>query len=481
MTFRTFKSLPRPTTGGSSRHSHNGRDDGERFGSGEGATVRDDSRWDLMLAALAGLLLAYIWRLQDLYSIFAAIRFPLLMAAVSVVVFLMDGDRRRALTTIRHPIIWLATLILVIMVLSVPGSLYPGQSFSFITNDYIKTFLMMVLIAAGIRTFRDVERLVMVMVLGAMLYAWFILTRFTIGEGGRLSNLVYYDANDLAMVILSTIPLALYFISRRTGGAMKWVSMLGILLFIMAIVKSGSRGGFIGLVAVGIYLLIGFTAVPKKTRILAVSGATLLMLVFGSARYWEMMGTLLNPQEDYNWANDEGRGRTEIWKRGIGYMLANPLLGVGARAFPIAEGTLSYRAEGQQYGRGLKWSTAHNSFVEIGAELGVFALIAFVLLLYRAFRTARGTRRTTGLAPPSDAEAMGHALAGSVVGYAVAGFFLSQAFSAYLYAVLGIVVGLAKVTRGTAGPPVPGVPPRRARSIPSHRGSPVPAAPVARR
>lgn len=418
------------------------------------------SSWDLMLGAAAGMLLAYIWRLQGLYPILAKVQFPSLMVVVAVGIFVADRDRRRSLRSIAHPVAWAAGGMLAIAVLSVPGSLYPGLSFDFITNDFVKTLLLMVLVAAAIRTFEDVERLVRVLVLGAMLYSWYILTRFNVGMSGRLGNLIYYDANDLAFLIVSTIPLAVYLYSRRPGGRMKWVAAFGLVLFIMAIVKSGSRGGFIGLIAVGIYLLVGFNAIPKKTRMLAVSGSVLMMLAFGNSAYWNMMSTLLHPEDDYNWANDEGRGRTEIWKRGMGYMVTHPLLGVGAAAFPVAEGTLSPLAARQEYGRGLKWSASHNSFVQVGAELGVVALALFLYMLWQAFRSARGGGRLRSRGPPSREQALGHALAGSLVGYASAGFFVSMGYSAFLYALLALVVGLAKVA-GSSGPSAAGRPPAR--------------------
>ena len=472
MTFRMPNPLPSSGTASDSLPGVGHHHGGDPRVSRQRSAIAERSRWDLMLIALAGMLLAYIWRLQSLYPILAAIQFPSLVAAAAAVVFLLDKDRRRSLRSIRHPVVTAAGLIFVIMLLSAPAGLYAGQSVSFIKNDYLKTLLLMVLLAAGIRTFEDVERMVRILVLGAMLYSWYILTRFTVGMSGRLGNLVYYDANDLAFLIVCTIPLGVYFFSRKVPGRMKWVAAFGLLLFIMAIVKSGSRGGFLGLIAVGLYLLFGFGAVSKQTRLLTVIGSVGLMLVFGSAKYWEMMATLLNPQEDYNWANDEGRGRTEIWKRGLGYMMAHPLLGVGARNFPVAEGTISAKAQDEVYGRGVQRRAAHNSFVELGAELGVIALGLFIFMLGHAYRSARGIGGR-GPGPPTREKAMGHALAGSLVGYVTAGFFVSQAYSAFLYAILAIIVGLAKVT-STAGTPASNPAALRQPLARALRGAPLP-------
>ena len=108
-------------------------------------------------------------------------------------------------------------------------------------------------------------------------------------------------------------------------------------------------------------------------------------------------------------------------------------------------------------------------------------MLAFVWLQIRCFFVARtvGPKRQPGQ-PASDLEALGHALAGVVVAYVVCGFFLSQAYGAYSFAVYGLVLGLAKVTiLAQQGAAAPAGGPRRARARGGWRppaGSPVPGA-----
>ncbi|PYO83031.1 MAG: hypothetical protein DMD65_06865, partial [Gemmatimonadetes bacterium] len=142
------------------------------------------------------------------------------------------------------------------------------------------------------------------------------------------------------------------------------------------LVKMQSRGGFLGCVAVALYLLVCFDGMSPMKRWGAVAVPVLLLVALGNGGYFERMQTLLNPSADYNWSGNSETGRMEVWKRGIGYMLDHPFLGVGAQAFGIAEGTLAPEAARlEEYGKGFKWSTAHNAFVEVGAEIGVFGLL----------------------------------------------------------------------------------------------------------
>jgi O-antigen ligase len=138
-------------------------------------------------------------------------------------------------------------------------------------------------------------------------------------------------------------------------------------------------------------------------------------------------------------------------------MVSDPLTGVGARAFPVAEGTLSPLAVRQEYGIGLKWSAAHNSFVQIGAELGILGLIAFVAAIGTALRSlSRVANRSTH----SGAVSLARALSASLVGYCAAGFFLSQAYGSGLYLLLALAIALAAIAPAI---PVTAVAPRRVR------------------
>lgn len=392
-------------------------------------------RWDPLRIAGAGLILAYVWRFQDLFPLLNTIKFSTVASVVALGFFLLNGPSLKRLPVIfRHPVFRWALVMLGMMVLSVPASLYPGLSFSFIVNDHIKTFLMFVILATMIRGAADVERLALVNILGAAVYSYMILTHFRIGSNGRVENLDYYDANDIGMLLVGTIPLLVYFLRKGVPLRRRIPAFVTGPLVMMAVVRTGSRGAFLGLIAVAAYLLFRFTAIPRRARFGSLAVLALVLLFAASDQYWTMMSTLLHPTEDYNWSGNAQGGRMEIWKRGIGYMLRRPVTGVGVEAFPVAEGTISPLADRQQLGFGLKWSAAHNSFVQIAAELGIPGIVAFIAFLITAFRRL-GARERDG---PG---ALEQGLRGSIIGYAVTGFFLSQAYAAFLYALMGVIVG----------------------------------------
>ncbi|HEU0054814.1 MAG TPA: O-antigen ligase family protein [Longimicrobium sp.] len=408
------------------------------------ATAEAEPRWTIFHTTLAVLLLTYVWRLQDLFPVLQAVKLVPLASLAAIALFLvMDGGARLGAVS-RTPLFRLAGALLLLMVLSVPGSVFPGNSFRFIYQDHVKTFLLTVLLMAGVSSTRQVERLAAVQVAGAVIYTVFVLTHFD-PSGGRLQGLVFYDSNDLGMLLVCALPFAVLFLRPGRPVVVRLMAAAAIGVCVLGIVRSGSRGGLLGLAAVALYMLFRFTAFRRGARIGALVGGLALLLVIGNAQYWEMMETLLHPTTDYNWSGNSSEGRMEVWKRGVGYMADRPVLGVGVSGFYVAEGTLSPRARFQQYGRGMKWSAPHNSFVQVGAELGVTGLVLFLLLLRAGFRAARppGLASRDGARASPDL-ALGQALAASLLGYVVTGFFLSQAYAAFLYTLLGMIGAYAR-------------------------------------
>ncbi len=388
--------------------------------------------------------LVAVWRVQDLFPPLNTIKVQYLAPGLGLLVFLADGDPRRAARRLLSPLAYRLFGIGAMVALSIPTSVWPGKSFNFLLNDHAKTLLLMTLMAASIRSAADVTRYAIMHIGGAVVYSYFINTNFQVkARTGRLGDLIYYDSNDLALLLVCTIPLCVFFL-RPGAKAHLRVAASGVLgLLVFTLVRTGSRGGFLGFIACTVYLLFNFSALSKRVRLYAVGSLVAFIMVFGGERYWEMMSTLLNPKDDYNWSGDVGR--KQIWKRGVGYMLTHPLTGVGARGFPQAEGMISGISERQQYGIGLKWSAAHNSFVEVGAELGVIGLFLFVTAIYLAWKYVRSVGSPALRARAGPLGPMGHALGGTLIAYCVAGFFVSAGYSAFLYTIFAMILGMMKI------------------------------------
>lgn len=395
------------------------------------------------------LTLTTVWRLQNTVPVLAVLQLPSIAAVLSYVFLATNRNRRRSLRSIRHPVTSALVVFVSCIALSAPLGAYFGNTFAFLRQDYIKTFLMFVVVATSVRNLRDLETMVGAQLLGALIYSLVILVQFDVDASGRFDELLYYDANDLAMVLAMTLPMTVYFLRPRARMMWRIVALATFGVILVGIVKTGSRGGFLGIVAVMLYLVLRYRAIPAKVRLSAVAVFAVGLLVVGSAQYWQMMATMLNPKADYNYAGNSEGGRVEVWKRGLGYVREYPVLGVGAANFGWAEENLGRGAARKKQGQGTKRLTAHNSFVLAAAELGVVGFLVFCAILWRASVSARSNVRSamTGRARQADEAALGQALIASLLAYVVCGFFLSQTYAPMLHVLLGLIVALAKVQR----------------------------------
>lgn len=404
-----------------------------------------DHRWDLLLICVAGYILTAVGRVHQLFSILELLRPAILTGLLGIALYLFDHRGCR-----RPRFLWMNTtkwllVLLCWMALSVPGALLPGYSFDLVVDNFIKTVLMYVVMVGAVRGIRDVERLAGVYLFSASSYATVVLTRFDLGSGTewRLGHLYYYDANDFATFAVTAMPLGLYFTmaARRIGTRLFGLAALSVLT--VAFVRSGSRGGFIALVAVAAFVVVRYTAVPLRWRLGSLAIVGLLVLGAASDTYWRQMSTILS-DNDYN--HTEESGRVQIWRRGIGYMFTHPIVGVGPNNFGAAEGLLSPFAVRQQFGIGVRWNAPHNSFVQVGAELGIPGLVFFLALIASAFGALRGRDRDQESDDAESLPELRQVLTASIVGFVVGAFFLSLAYAEMLYTLIALAAGLHKVT-----------------------------------
>lgn len=403
--------------------------------------------WDLLLVSVAIYLASGVGRIHDLFPMLAPLK-PALLATVAGVGLLLlqqNGPRRIALLRSR-----VTTCLLGLVIwgaLSVPFALTGGIALSF-WMDFARAILMSVVIAASVRNSRDLERLGLVYFGVTVLYTIIILSRFQLGSADdwRLGRLYFYDANDLATLIVTAMPIGLYFALAHRRLVLRLAAVVGLMLLVVALIRSGSRGGFLAFLAIAAFILVGFTTIPRRARI---GGLVLILGVLSataSDRYWTQMQTIIRPHEDYNLTDDAGR--VKIWKRGIGYMLDRPVSGVGMGNFQTAEGTLSTLARQGEYGRGVRWGAAHNSFVQIGAELGIPGLLLFIVLIVSLFAALRRVTRAARTDPAStDLARLAQSLMAALVGFVVGGFFLSLAYSDMVYTLAAFSLALTKVAR----------------------------------
>lgn len=407
--------------------------------------VRDPLRISMLL-----LTVITVSRVHQHWHFIAALR-PALLLVVVLVAY--AGLNPRYLSTESLFRTWPAKLMAAFGLLACASAVFGislGNSGSFILSTYSKTLVYAFLLIAATRHAADLYTFVWAYVLSSGILVFFAefvfgLSRSSGSQTDRLSDLYTYDANDLGLVLLVGLALALWLFP----SASRWQkAFLTVLLFGVgsSLARTGSRGAFLGLIATGVGVLILLNTVTRGRRIGLLSVTALALVIGAPAGYWEQMRTILAPTADYNYTSQDGR--KEVLQRGLGYMLAYPVFGLGIANFTKAECTISEKAVRALQGEGIRCIAPHNSYVQAGAELGVPGLIVWLaMVLGGIVGLLRLRRRLPAAWARGDPEQRflyngTNYLALALVGFSVSSFFISFAYMDPIYILCAMTAGL---------------------------------------
>jgi O-antigen ligase len=357
---------------------------------------------------------------------------PALLATFGGLAILLANSTDAARTAaLRHPLMRLLLAYFGFIVLTVPFAMYSAQAFGIVRYFFPGVVLLLAILLCP-PDFRTVRRLQIGLVVAAIVYALYTNVSGRVSPTGRLSaGMGMYDSNDMAALLAMCFPLAAGLVaSRRSYERIAWC--VGALVLAVVVINSGSRGGMLGLGAGALVLALGLRGRFRVGALATLAVTTLLLWNF-SPTFNARMSTLANLDDDYNTTMETGR--KQVWKRGRGYIRENPIVGVGAGNFPIAEGEF-FKAY-YMGTRGAKWSAAHNAYVQAYAELGLLGGSLFVSLL--GFGVIRGLRLR--LTPSVRGAPRVHRpeFLASLCAFMVSAIFLSHAYFLPLVALLGLI------------------------------------------
>src|SRR5215467_6962673 len=346
-----------------------------------------EPRRRLMLLAICALTLFFTPQILQLVPGLEGFQIAKVTAAAAVLIFLLS----RGLWSSRLPLSASPQLkfiigMLALAAVTIPLAEWPSASLRYVTDVYIKNVIFVYLLYQAVRTDRDCRAIAGVLTLGSTLLVLAILIGFgplavAKTDPNRFSIGGTYDSNDLALLLVVTIPFA-FFLIKPSRPLVRVFLILSIVLMLAGMLKTGSRGGFLGLLVIGALVFIrGSRQARKYTLITLALGAS--MFAFAApASYWERIGTIYKYEDDYN-VNEES-GRFAIWKAGLKMIAERPFTGIGIACFNVAEGRINHSKLQQ---------SPHNSFVQATAELGLPGGLLFVAIIVSSVRVARRARR----------------------------------------------------------------------------------------
>lgn len=393
-----------------------------------GYTGVDNRSTNIAIYGLIFVIMVSVGRIQEIIPGLFALKLGKVAFGLSLILYILSPKRSDIKFLATPQMKYLSALFLLGLV-SIPFSFWPTKSLNFMVYVLFPTFVLVFIVIKVVITYSDTKKVVWGIVVSITLLSIIAI----LAGGNRIAASSTYDPNDLALVLLLFLPL-FYFMMKNEQGILRLILASASIISIAAIMATQSRGGFIGLVTV----LLGIVIKERFSFIkLLILGSTLFFAfnVFAPEGYGERISSIFIAEKDYN-RTAQG-GRVEIWKRGLEIIVENPLVGVGPSVFDLAEG-----ATHEEHGISGRWMTAHNSFIQIGAELGLAGLVFFVMILVSSIRSLRSTLKEL----PADSELcwLINSLEIGFYGFITTGFFLSQAYSAALYLLVGLTIAVVR-------------------------------------
>ena len=362
-------------------------------------------------------------RPQDFFPFLIPFRLALVFAFITLAAMLLSNKKISIADLFQISGCKKYTFFYLIMILGIPFAYHRGVAFNYVFQVYLNNMLFFFIFLYHVDSFEKLKATVFVICLCALLYSVLSLISGAFAQG-RFGYGTMYDPNDLAYLLVSLFPLCIYFTTNNKAFFKKIIAIVTIALSILTVLYTGSRGGFLGLVAVFPFILfMKIGGIKRSYKLTFIIGLAILCILYGSKIDTERYMTITEIGDDYN-VSDEF-GRFQIWKRALGFILSNPVTGVGVNCFSMAIG-YGREAEGEIP----KWQVAHNSYMQVAAEIGLVGFFIFILLIINSLKSfVHFTKINTTNNELLQLNSLSQVILLGFIGHLVCAFFLTQAYS----------------------------------------------------
>jgi probable O-glycosylation ligase (exosortase A-associated) len=361
----------------------------------------------------------------------------LIIAIVAIGAWLGSGERKLPPPQF---LIWIMVLLLGWATLNSFFAFSPDWSWPYWNRTW-KIFALAFLVAVLASNRVRITAIVWAMVLSLLHYG-VKGGIFTIVTGGSFHvlgppNTIISDNNQLALASLMSLPLANYLRIQTANRYISWALLAAMLLTLISVIGSYSRGAFIALGALAIF---GWLHSRKKILYLIVASAVLVgLLNFMPEKYWNRVNTIQHAQEDASF-----RGRLIAWQ--VAYKYANDHFPFGAGFYGPQNPELfrSYFPEAKS-----KEETphaAHSIYFQVLGEQGYIGLAIYLTMIAGAFwSTTRIVRAARECEEFAWAGSLALMIQMTLIAFCVGGAALSMAYYDFLVLCIALLVSLREL------------------------------------
>jgi len=436
----------------------------DRNGAGEKTQIeakalsRDQKMEPAHQLAFAGLylftLLLYI-RPNELFpEVLGTFPIPRIVAIIAIVAYIggMLGSGRR-LTIVPVELKVLA-LIAALGVLFAPMASSQSDSVDMLLDMFIKVIIIFILMINVITTQHRLRLMLSLVVVCGTIFAALAIKSYLVGDftvvekknvgvvGLRIAGAVggfFGNPNDLATSLNLLLPLAVALALTSTGLKRVLYFVCGGIL-IGGVIVTFSRGGFLGLSSLAFVFLWKVGRQNRAVTALALAGLVGVLVLALPVGYAGRITSMFSIGED---PTGSSQARRDLLDRATNVAAHHPIIGIGMGNFHI------YSIHEQ---------VAHNSYLEIAAELGLVGLGAYLLVIFVPLRSLRRIELETAVQETRpllyrksehlsqrDIHYFSIALQAVLVAYIVCSFFGSIQYQWFLYYPVAYAIALRRI------------------------------------
>lgn len=328
--------------------------------------------------------------------------------------------------------------------LSIPLAIRPSEAWATFTGTFLKAVLIFIVIVNVARTERRLMWLIFLSLGAGAFVSLTALDQYQQGnftvEGYRVRGAlggIFDNPNDMAIHLISMVPIgvALFFSARN------WLKKLIYggcsVLLVAGTVVTYSRGAFLGLSFAIAALTLKLGRRNRLAILPLLLAAAIGFFALAPSNYSGRLASIFDHSLDPNGSASQ---RQTILTRSIIVALRHPLFGIGMGNFHIMS---------------VRELNSHNSYTQVAAEMGLPALVLYVMFMVSPLRRLRQVERET------IAERRGQrgrrfyylaiGLQVSLIAFMISSFFGAVAYQWYVYYLVGYAVCLRRLYESENG------------------------------
>ena len=251
------------------------------------------------------------------------------------------------------------------------------------------------------------------------------------------------DNNHTALAFVMALPLLWYLFQYSKGKLARIGFASAFLLTCLAVMATNSRGGFLAMASVAIWIIA--RSRRKFVGTLLVIAAATVVLQLAPTKWFNRMDTISTAAD----MDTSFQGRLVAWKRASAIALDNPIFGGGFRSVQAPVVFEKYRDK-QGFLGFIETlvptypAAAHSIYFESLSDIGFLGFSIFITILFSAFYNRRRILQLTKsggkeLVWVSD---LADSISGSIFAYLIGGAAVSMAYFEFTYVLVTLMAVL---------------------------------------